>query len=90
VITNKEELKFKFNEKSILVNIKGLCKSLESLQNEREKMDKFVNAISSIARKDSVAQNCSMNVLIYSGYICLFNFKNQFQCIIQILQIYRC
>jgi len=90
MIIHEEELKFKFNKKCILDNIKDLCKSLELLQDEHEKMNKFVNAISSIARKDSIAQNCSMNVLIYSGNVCLFNFKNQFQCIIQILQIYRC
>lgn len=75
VITQAEEHKFKFDESFILDNIKGLCKNIEILQEEQEQLNKFVNVISIVARKDLVAQNCSMNVLIYSGYIMPIQFK---------------
>ncbi|KAL4131403.1 hypothetical protein QTP88_008719 [Uroleucon formosanum] len=66
VITQEEELKFKFNEKSILENIKYFCKSIESLEEQHENMNKYINAISIVARQDLVAQYCSLNILIYS------------------------
>lgn len=69
VITQEEELKFKFNEKSTLENIKVLCKNIESLEEQHDNMNKYINAVSIVARKDSVAQYCSLNLLIYSGYI---------------------
>lgn len=69
VITKEEELKFKFNEKSILENIKILCKKIESLKEQHDNMNKYINAVSIVARKDLVAQHCSINILIYSGYI---------------------
>lgn len=69
VITQEEELKFKFNEKSILENIKYFCKSIESLEEQHENMNKYINAISIVARQDLVAQYCSLNILIYSGCI---------------------
>lgn len=69
VITQEEEQeKFKFDEKCVLENIKKLCKSIESLEERHEKMDKYINAVSIVARKDLVAQYCSSNVLIYSGH----------------------
>ncbi|XP_022165272.1 uncharacterized protein LOC111030188 isoform X2 [Myzus persicae] len=67
VVTQEEELKFKFNEKSILENIKNLCKSIESLEEQHENLNKYINAVSIVARKDLVAQLCSLNILIYSG-----------------------
>jgi len=69
VITKEDELKFKFNEKSILENIKILCKNLESLKEQHDDMNKYINAVSIVARKDLVAQHCSLNILIYSGCI---------------------
>lgn len=69
VITQEDELKFKFNEKSILENIKYFCKSIESLEEQHENMNKYINAISIVARQDLVAQYCSLNILIYSGCI---------------------
>lgn len=66
-----QELRFKFDEKIILNDIKNLYKSLELLTNQHDNMKKYINAVSIIARKDLVAQNCSINVLIYSGYILL-------------------
>lgn len=69
VVTQEEELKFKFNEKSILENIKNLCKSIESLEEQHENLNKYINAVSIVARKDLVAQLCSLNILIYSGCI---------------------
>ncbi|KAF0753240.1 Uncharacterized protein FWK35_00018072 [Aphis craccivora] len=67
VITKEEELKFKFNEKSILKNIKILCENIESLKEQHDNMNKYINAVSIVARKDLVAQHCSLNILIYSG-----------------------
>jgi len=69
ITTQEEELKFKFNEKSILENIKNLCQSIESLEEQQENMNKYINAVSIVARKDLVAQFCSLNILIYSGCI---------------------
>lgn len=68
VITQEEDHKFKFNEKCILEDIKKLCKSIESLEEQHDKMNKYINAVSIVARKDLVAQYCSLNILIYSGY----------------------
>jgi len=68
-VITQEELKFKFNEKPILENIKNLCKNLESLEEQHENMNKYINAVSIVARKDLVAQFCSLNILIYSGCI---------------------
>lgn len=67
IITQDEEPKIKFNEKSILKNMKDLCKNIESLEEQHEKMNKYIHAVSLVARKDLVAQHCSLNVLIYSG-----------------------
>lgn len=72
-ITQNDEPKFKFNEKSILKYMKDLCKTIESLEEQHEKMNKYIHAVSIVARKDLVAQHCSVNVLIYSGNN-LFNF----------------
>lgn len=69
VITQEEEPKFKFNEKCVLENIKELCKSIESLEEQQDKMNKYINAVSVVARKDLIAQYCSLNILIYSGII---------------------
>jgi len=68
-VITQEELKFKFNEKSILENIKNLCKSIQSLEEQHENMNKYINAVSIVARQDLVAQFCSLNILIYSGCI---------------------
>lgn len=67
VITQHEELKLKFNEKDILDDIKDICKNIESLQEQHEKMNKYINAVSIVARKSLVAEHCSINILIYSG-----------------------
>lgn len=67
ISTQEEEIKFKFNEQIILKSIKDLCKSIESLEEQHEKMNKYIHAISIVARKDLVAQYCSLNILIYSG-----------------------
>lgn len=70
VVTAQEEtLKFQLNEKSILDNIKDLCKNIESLEEQHEQINNYINVISIVARKDLVAQYCSLNVLIYSGYL---------------------
>lgn len=68
-VISQEELKHTFNEKSVLENIKDLCKSIESLEEQHEKINKYINAVSIVARKDLVAKYCSSNILIYSGYI---------------------
>lgn len=70
VITQEitEDHNFKFNEKCVLEDIKKLCKSIESLEEQHDKMNKYINAVSIVARKDLVAQYCSLNILIYSGY----------------------
>lgn len=67
VITDQEELKFKFNEKYILENIKDLCKNIETLEEQHKRMDQYISAVSVVARKDFVAEHCSVKVLIYSG-----------------------
>lgn len=68
-ITREERFKFKFNnENSILEDIQNLCKGIESLEEQHEKMNKYISAVSIAARKDLVAQYCSFNVLLYSGY----------------------
>jgi len=66
-VITQEKLKLKFNEKSVLENIKDLCKRLESLEKQHENMNKYIHAVSIVARKDLVAQYCSSNILIYSG-----------------------
>lgn len=66
-VITQEENKFKFNEEIVLKNIKDLCKSIESLEKQHEKMDSYINAVSIAARKDVIAQHCSFDVLIYSG-----------------------
>lgn len=66
--TQEIDHKFKLNEKCVLENIKKLCKSIESLEEQHKTMDKYINAVSIVARKDLVAQYCSINVSIYSGY----------------------
>lgn len=68
IISENKEFKFKFNEKSVLENIKCLCKNIESLEEQQKKMNEYINAVSLVARKDFIAQYCSLNVLIYSGY----------------------
>lgn len=67
-MTQKDGHKFKLNEKCVLENIKKLCKSIESLEEQHKKIDKYINAVSIVARKNLVAQYCSSNVSIYSGY----------------------
>lgn len=62
-----DEQKFKLNEKCVLENIKTLCKSIESLEEQQNKMDRYIDAVSISAWKDLVAQYCSLNVSIYSG-----------------------
>ncbi|XP_025414302.1 uncharacterized protein LOC112686300 [Sipha flava] len=66
-IITQEENKFKFNEEIVLKKIKDLCKNVESIEKQQEKMDLFINAVSIVARKDLIAQYCSFDVLIYSG-----------------------
>ncbi|XP_001948571.1 uncharacterized protein LOC100165824 [Acyrthosiphon pisum] len=66
-VITQEELMVKFDEKSILENIKNLCKSIQSLEEQHENMNKYINAVSIVARQDLVAQFCSFNILIYSG-----------------------
>lgn len=67
VISQKTELKFKFNENSILEDIKNLYKGIELLEEQHTKIDKYIDAVSIVARKDLIVQCCSLNVLIYSG-----------------------
>lgn len=67
VLTQEEKPKFQLNEKSILDNIKDLCKNIESLEEQHEQINNYINVVSIVARKDLVAQYCSLNVLIYSG-----------------------
>lgn len=68
-IAQEERFKFKLNnENSILEDIQNLCKGIESLEVQHEKINKYISAISIVARKDLVAQYCSLNVLLYSGY----------------------
>lgn len=61
------ELKVKLNENDILENIKDLCKSIESIEEQHKKLNKYINAVAVVARKDLIAQYCSLNILIYSG-----------------------
>lgn len=68
VTSDEEKLIYQLNEKSILENIKFLCKSIESLDEKNKQIDNYTKAISIVARKDLVVQNCLLNVLIYSGY----------------------
>lgn len=90
VVTPKEKWKFQLNEKSILKNIKDLCKNIESVEEQHEQINNYINAVSIVARKDVVAKYCSLNVLIYSGYNFYLYFINQLQHLIGILQKYRC
>lgn len=67
IITQGTELKFKFNENSILEDIKNLYKDIESLEEQHGKLDKYIDAVSIVARKGLVASCCSFDILIYSG-----------------------
>lgn len=66
-VISQENNKFKFNEEIVLKNIKDLCKSIESIEKQQQKMDLYINAVSLVARKDLIAQYCSFDILIYSG-----------------------
>lgn len=67
-VSTQEEFKFKFEEKCVLENINNLCTSIETLEEQQEKLNKYIHAVSLAARKDLITQNCSLSVLIYSGY----------------------
>jgi alanine dehydrogenase len=77
-IITQEENKFKFNEEIVLKKIKDLCKNVESIEKQQEKMDLFINAVSIVARKDLIAQYCSFDVLIYSGNKLLHFYTNHY------------
>lgn len=78
-VITQEENKFKFNEEIVLKKIKDLCKNIESLEKQHEKIDSYVNALSIVARKDLIAQYCSFDVLIYSGNCFYYVSNNKLQ-----------